>query len=215
MKESFLNECHLLKNMHNIANMIHLLFKCISSVHILLQKAKDRFLMFSYRTQFASCGKKVVFFPTKSFFFYKTITMGDDVYIGPGATFVSSESFIQIGNKVMFVPNVTIIGGDHNTSIVGSYMCDVNEKLPENDLPVIIEDDVWVGAGAIILKGVTIARGSIVASGALVNQNVPAYAIVGGQPAKVIKYRWDSDTIIRHEALLYQPKCEDLTLKVL
>jgi len=178
--------------------MIHVISKFVSTAHIFLQKAWDRFLMFFYRAQFASCGKRVVFFPTKSSFFYKTIRIGDDVFIGPGATFSASESFIQIGNKVMFGPNVTIMGGDHNTSIVGAYMYDVNEKLPENDLPIIINDDVWVGTGAIILKGVTIGQGSIVAAGALVNKSIPPYTVVGGIPAIILRNRFSEEKLGEH-----------------
>jgi acetyltransferase-like isoleucine patch superfamily enzyme len=178
--------------------MLHFVFKKISSLHRFCQKAWDRILMYFYREQFASCGKNVVFFPSKSFFFYKTIKIGNDVYICPGATFSASESYIKIGDKIMFGPNVTIMGGDHNTSMVGEYMYDVNDKLPENDLPVIIENDVWVGAGAIILKGVTIGQGSIVAAGAVVNSNVPKYAIAGGTPAKVLRYRFGSDQLQEH-----------------
>lgn len=50
----------------------------------------------------------------------------------------------------MLGTNVTMTGGDHNTSQIGKYRCDIEEKLPENDLPIIVEDDVWIGTGAII-----------------------------------------------------------------
>lgn len=135
-------------------------------------------------------------------FSYATITLGDDVSISVGAHFSATESEIVIGNKVMFGPNVTIMGGDHNISQIGRYMYDVVDKLPDNDLPVHIEDDVWVGTGAIILKGVTIGRGSVVAAGAVVIRDVPPYAIVGGVPAKVIRMRWNEETIAEHERLL-------------
>lgn len=55
--------------------------------------------------------------------------------------------------------------------------------------PVLIEDDVWIGANVIILPGVKISKGSIIGAGSVVTKNVPEYAIVGGNPARVIKYR--------------------------
>jgi len=150
---------------------------------------------------FKAHGKNVIFSPANSLFSYKNIVLGNDVYIGPGANF-SSITLITIGNKIMFGPNVTIMGGDHNISKIGEYMYDVEEKLPENDLPITIEDDVWIGTGAIILKGVTIKRGSVVAAGALVNKDVPEFCIVAGVPAKVIKKRFPEEALIIHRAQL-------------
>jgi acetyltransferase-like isoleucine patch superfamily enzyme len=95
-------------------------------------------------------------------------------------------------------------------------MADITEaeKLPENDLDVVIEDDVWIGTRAIILHGVTIGRGAIIGAGAVVTKNVPPYAIVGGVPAKIIKFRWDVATILWHEAALY-PQQQRLSRNVL
>lgn len=154
-----------------------------------------------YRPLFKYHGKNFVFDPNDSFS-YNTISVGDDVFIGKGACFAASETYILIGNKVMFGPNVTIMGGDHNTTLIGKYMYDVKNKQPENDLPVIIHDDVWIGTGVIILKGVTIGRGSIVAAGALVTRSCQPYSIIGGIPAKLIKMRFSSDEIKMHEELL-------------
>lgn len=175
--------------------------KLLGNLTLLLFKIKRKLLMFAYRPLFKKHGKNFVFDPY-SIFSYDTIEVGDDVYIGPGACFLASESYIKLGNKIMFGPNVTIMGGDHNTSQIGKYMYDVHDKLPENDLPVIIEDDVWIGTGVIILKGVTIERGSIIAAGALVIKDVPAYSIMGGVPAKLIKQRFSADEIELHEAKL-------------
>ncbi|WP_350546452.1 DapH/DapD/GlmU-related protein [Pseudoalteromonas sp. 5-MNA-CIBAN-0065] len=102
----------------------------------------------------------------------------------------------------MFGPNVTIMDGDHNMSKVGAYMFDVQEKLPENDLPVLISNDVWVGCNATILKGVTIGEGTVIAAGSVVTANVLPYSIVGGVPAKVIGSRFSEDEIIKHKLLL-------------
>jgi acetyltransferase-like isoleucine patch superfamily enzyme len=152
---------------------------------------------------FKKHGKNNVFFPTKSSFSYNNIILGNDVYIGPGANF-SSITIISIGNKVIFGPNVTIMGGDHNISAIGKYMYDVKEKLPGNDLPVVIEDDVWIGTGVIILKGVRVGTGAVVAAGSVVTKNVEPYSIIAGVPAKKIKMRFLDEEIIEHKRILSQ-----------
>lgn len=148
---------------------------------------------------FKEHGKNVMFFPVNSVFSYKTIVLGNDVYIGPGAVLSASVSGIIFGNKIQLGPNVTMMGGDHNTSVIGKYMFDVVEKLPENDAAIIIEDDVWIGTGAIILKGVRIGQGAIIAAGAVVNKDVPCYSIAGGIPAKVLKMRFTEEQITEHK----------------
>lgn len=168
---------------------------------ILYRKVNRRIKMIILRSAFKKYGKNFVFDPN-DIFSYATIEVGDDVYIGTGATLSASKSKIVLGNKIMFGPNVTIMGGDHNTTQIGKYMYDVKEKLPENDLAVIIEDDVWIGTGAIILKGVKIGTGSIIAAGALIIKDVPPYTIVGGVPAKVLKKRFTEKELQEHKYLL-------------
>lgn len=180
---------------------ITMFFRGISLAVLFYIRVKKRIKMLFLRPLFKKHGKNFVFDPNGNYSFH-TIEVGNDVYIGPSAVLNASKSGITIGNKVMFGPNVTIIGGDHNITRIGRYMFDVKEKLEENDLPVIIEDDVWVGTGAIILKGVSIGRGSVVAAGALVTKNVPAYSIVGGVPAKVIKMRFTEGELAEHERVL-------------
>jgi acetyltransferase-like isoleucine patch superfamily enzyme len=164
------------------------------------------------RSLFSECGKNVRFYPTSSDFYYKTIEIGNNVYIGPGANFIATDSMIKISNKVIFGLRVSIIGGNYSSHIIGKLMADykIEDKLDFDDAPVIIHEDVWVGTGAIILKGVNIGRGSIVAAGAVVTKDVPAYSIVGGIPAKVLKFRWTIDEILKHESILY-PEVERLS----
>ena len=173
---------------------------------VFLNKVFKRILMYFMKPLFKNSGKNVIFSPYDNFS-YSTISLGDDVFIGSGAKFSSIKS-ITIGNKVMFGPNVTIMGGDHNISTIGEYMFDVNDKLPENDLPVYIKDDVWIGSNSIILKGVTIGRGSVIGAGSLVTKNIPENSIALGCPAKVVKKRFSKDDYAKHLKLLKKQNIE-------
>ena len=147
-------------------------------------------------------GNGVVLGKNFSFTNPSNMYLGNDVFIADGAVFSASLASITIGNKVMFGPQVMIRTGNHNTREIGRYMFDVKNKREDDDLPVRIEDDVWVGARVIILKGVTIGKGSIIAAGAVVSRDVPPYSIAGGVPAKVIKMRFTPEEIATHENLL-------------
>ena len=109
----------------------------------------------------------------------ENITIGSCVYIGPRCLFYSKKSSLTIGNHVMLGPEVMIITGDHRFDIEGKLMDEITDemKLPENDKPVRIQDDCWIGARSLILKGVTIGPGSIIAAGATVLNDVPPYSI--------------------------------------
>jgi len=170
----------------------------------LITRMKRAIMMVIYRPLFAAHGRNFRFDPAGTYS-YGTIYVGHDVHLGMRPFLDASRSTIRIGNKVIFGPEVTIRGGNHRTDLVGRFMFDVRdaEKLPENDLGVVIEDDVWIGTRAVVLQGVTIGRGAIVGAGAVVSRSVPPYAIVGGVPARVLKFRWDVDTILRHEEKLY------------
>lgn len=95
------------------------------------------------------------------------------------------------------------MAGNHNVSVLGQTIFDTHQVRPEDNRPVVIDDDVWVGAGATILHGSHICRGAIVAAGALVRNDVPPYAIVAGIPARIVRFRWTVDEILFHEQALY------------
>jgi maltose O-acetyltransferase len=175
--------------------------KFVAFFWLFVRKIYKRVLMHILKFAFLKAGKNVIFDPFGEYT-YRTIELGSDVFIGSGANLSASKSKIIIGNKVMFGPNVTIRGGNHNSSIVGEFMYDVKEKRPEDDQPVIIENDVWIGTRAVILKGVTIGTGSIIAAGAVVTKDVPPYSIVGGVPAKILKRRFEGEELDKHIQML-------------
>lgn len=122
------------------------------------------------------------------------VSIGHHVYINKGCDIITTGSTVDIGNYIMIGPNVTFIAQDHDVSKWEKPMILGREYIVGN---IKVDDDVWIGANAVILKGVTINRGAVIAAGAVVTEDVPAYAIVGGVPAKVIKYRFSNETITR------------------
>lgn len=155
------------------------------------------------KRRFQKIGKGV-YIDRHCHFTNESISIGNDVYIGKYCIFQSTKSKIIIGSHVMFGPGVSIHGGNHRTDLVGRYMKSIQlkEKLPENDKDVIISDDVWIGANAIILTGVTIGQGSIIGAGSIVSKSVPDYTVlVGNKPQRTYE-RWDSQNIDKHLKLI-------------
>lgn len=132
------------------------------------------------------------------------VSIGNDVHIGENNHFMCTEAPIDIKDHVMFGPDVIMITGNHRVDIVGKYMSEVGatDKAIKDDEPITLEGDNWVGARAIILKGVTIGQGAIVAAGAIVTHDVPEYTIVGGIPAKIIARRFSEEDEVRHRELI-------------
>jgi acetyltransferase-like isoleucine patch superfamily enzyme len=137
------------------------------------------------------------------------VVFGSNVYIGPSCK-ISSIYRLTFGSNIYIGKNVTIevegnIGDDiligNNVGIVGRRDHDVfNNDTPaffsqtvrdnrELSSPLVIESGVWIGYGAIVLSGIKIGRNAVVAAGAVVINDVPENAIVGGNPAQIIRYR--------------------------
>ena len=158
--------------------------------------------MFVYRPLFGEYGAGFWFDPD-GLYSYRNICVGDNVNFGIKPIIISELSRVDVGNNVMFGPEVVVVGGGHNIGVIGRFMIDVHEKTGNEDLGVIIEDDVWVGTRAIILRGVRVGRGSVIGAGAVVTKSVPPYSIVGGNPARVLSFRWNVESILEHEKMQY------------
>jgi maltose O-acetyltransferase len=119
----------------------------------------------------------------------KFITIGKNTFLGRGvviSTSNSGSSRISIGCDVMLAQDVMVIGGNHNIQLGNTPM----NKLGEGKQgPIIIGNDVWLGARSIVLTGVTIGDGAVIGAGSVVTKSVPANAIAVGNPAKVIGVR--------------------------
>lgn len=130
----------------------------------------------------AEHGKKVHFGRCSRFYGINNIYIGSDVSLGERNLLMCTRANIHIGDHVMTGPGVTMITGGHRIDIKGRPMTSIcnDEKSPENDQDIILEGDNWIGANAMILKGVTIGKGSVVAAGAVVTSDVAPFSVVGG-----------------------------------
>lgn len=180
------------------------ILKILSQFHSFCLKCYKYSLRLLYKPRWEKAGKNIRYNLLNSTFHFRNISIGNNVYIGPKAMFLSSDAKLIIGNNVLFGPNVTIITGDHATDKVGKLIRENLDKSSGNyDKDVIVEDDVWVGSNVTILKGAKISRGSILAAGSVVINDVPPYTIYGGVPAKNISKRFSFEDALAHEKVLY------------
>lgn len=119
----------------------------------------------------------------------------DITFFGNDGEFVSIGNYCSIGEGTSF-----ICGGNHNMKTVSTFPFDVyfgkNKKSPSYSKgPIVLEDDVWIGRDVLILSGVKIGKGAVVGARSVVTHDVPPYAVVCGNPARVLKYRFDYEII--------------------
>ncbi|WP_321373622.1 DapH/DapD/GlmU-related protein [uncultured Draconibacterium sp.] len=165
----------------------------------------DKFLAFFIKKAMGRCGQNVMIKPTTSVFKgIENFYFSDNIRIARYAVIYSTLAKVYIGEKVDIAPYLKIMTGNHRFDKVGHFMFDGDyEKRPENDKDVIIESDSWLGINVTLLSGITIGRGSVIAAGAIVNKSCPPYSVIGGVPAKVLKFRFTIDEILEHEKKLY------------
>lgn len=160
------------------------MFKKIIYKHILQKKYKKK--------------NKHNFTWMNNIFDFKKVKIGKGTY---GPIFIESfddnNEFLEIGNYCSIASEVKfILGGEHNYKLVSTYPFKnklFKEKESFSKGKIIIEDDVWIGYGTIILSGVTIGQGAIIGAGSVVRNSIPPYAIYAD--GRILKYRFSSDII--------------------
>ena len=129
----------------------------------------------------------------------RSVSIWNDCFFGPGL-YVSSSEDVDIGNGVMFGPQIMIIGGDHDFQTLG-----VPLRFAKNSgrsSPIVVENDVWIGARCTILKGVRIGTGSIIGAGSVLTRDIPAYSVAAGVPCRVIRPRFSEEELEQHRQML-------------
>jgi maltose O-acetyltransferase len=124
------------------------------------------------------------------------LTVGMDTFLGHDVLITGGNATVMIGSYVDIAPRVTIVAGTHAVDMLGRHSAGAAYSQD-----IRIEDGVWIGAGAIILGGVTIGKKSIVAAGSTVTRDIPPYVMAAGAPCRP-KKRWciDGQRWLRVEA---------------
>jgi acetyltransferase-like isoleucine patch superfamily enzyme len=155
--------------------------------------------MFLLRNIFCLKSVHKTFYSGKGCQVSSDLIAGAYVFIGANCVIYAK---VTIGDYTMLVPEVKIIGGDHKYDIAGFPMIFSGR---DEQLETEIGKDVWIGSRSIIMRGVKIGDGAIIAANSVVTKDVEPYAIVGGSPAKFIKNRFNNiDDIEIHNKMLVQ-----------
>lgn len=156
------------------------------------------------RKSFGYIADRVVLSPPLTVSNLHNLYIGDNVGIGGNAHLSCLNAKCIIKGNAAIAHGFSVHTGNH-AHIKGMFITDITEanKPKGYDEDVVVEKDVWIGCNVTLLSGVTVGRGCTIAAGAVVAKSTPPYAVIGGVPAKFIKFKWTIDEILEHEAILY------------
>lgn len=170
----------------------------LSSIHSL-----HREYFTNYRKKMGYCA------PTATVTRPLVIKGPENVYLYEDTKIVDATIMTPVNKFIMkkhssAAEGLKVITGNHERR-VGRWFRSIkqNEKGPGLDADVIVEEDCWIGVNVTLMMGVTVRRGTTVAAGAVVTKSTAPYSIVGGIPAKHLKFYWTIDQILEHEKQLY------------
>lgn len=158
------------------------------------------------RKSFGHLGKNVKLIPPlnicnpHNIFIYENTKIVDSTISAASGKFIMKKYSAAAEGLSVHTGNHMMVVGKFYRTITNE---DKNKSGQVFDKDIIVEEDCWIGCNVTLLAGTHIGRGSIVAAGAVVNKSTHPYAVIGGVPAKVIKFKWTIDEILEHEAILY------------
>ena len=158
---------------------------------------KDYTKELGYCHETADLRPPLVIKGSKNVFLYEDTGIRDAIIMATNAKYIMKKHSGA-------AEGLCVITGNHERKIGRFYRTiSENEKTKGLDKDVIVEEDCWIGANVTLLSGVTIRRGTTIASGAVVNKSSAPYSVIGGVPARHIKFYWTIEEILQHEKMLY------------
>ena len=186
--------------------MINLFFKYYSSLLDYIRRIiRALYTPWLYKSRIGKVGKNVYIrnnrpCPTSVL---ARVELEDNVRLNAFTIISSGGKFIMKKNSGTS-SGLTIINGNHNREIGVPMTVSSKKKSVDVDRDIIVEEDVWIGANVTLCSGAHIGRGATIGAGAVVRSKVPPYAIVYGNPAKVIGFCFTPDEVIEHESKIYR-----------
>ena len=136
----------------------------------------------------------------------ENLYLDDFVILQDRINFISNKGKLYVGRFSVISSGCFIIPGKHNLTVGMPFFVNAKYNLGDEELDIVIKEDCWIGAGSILLPGITIGRGAIVGAGSVVTKDVPPYAVVAGAPARIIAIRMSVPDILTHESKIYAIK---------
>ncbi len=183
---SLLSECAGFVRRNGLkAVLLHMLEIYIGAILRIFPGPEGLFLRnIFYGMILKSCGGNLLIYPSVYMIFSRKISVGKRFAVNVGS-YLDGRGGITAGDNVLIGPNCILVSCEHGYSRTDIPMSQQDIKYA----PITIGNDVWIGGNCVIKSGVTISEGSIIAAGAVVTKDVPAYCIFGGVPGQVIAYR--------------------------
>lgn len=145
---------------------------------------------------FQSAGSNILLDPIYSVFPSDGKTqIGNNVFIGKNAYWGGG---ICVGNNVMFGPNSTLVAGNHIYAIRGKSPRFITPYPGQNSEPIVIEDEVWIGANVVIIANVTIGIGAVIGAGSVVVNNICPFTVSVGNPCHPVRRIFEDETLFLH-----------------
>ncbi len=158
----------------------------LTKLHIAIADYKERKKLYKLYNKMSHVGRNVHICKNYNISSKDKVFIGDNVWIGENF-FAKGEGGIEIGSGCILSRNVEIWTSNHNYNSQDLYTIPYDKRMILKS--VKIKENVWVGTHVLFLPGVTVGEGAVVGAGSVVANDVPDYAVVGGNPAKVLKYR--------------------------
>ena len=161
--------------------------------------------MLLFRRHFAEIGKHTFVNPNSQLV-PENMYLDDYVVIQDNTNFISLNGKLYVKKYSVISSGCIIVPSPHVLKVGVPFYLNAQYHIGDVNKDIVIEEDCWIGAGAILLPGVTIRRGTVVGAGAVVTKDTLPYSVVAGVPAKLIATKFTLQQVLQHEKMLY---CED------